>query len=114
MLSLNLMPIFNARGIERPFSFLVKKGFSTHAAHNLLSGSLRSFRLDHIERLCSILVCDPNDLLHWTPQKDENYPADHPLFKLNQLPDNGNIKQTLATMPYKQLKEITLQISGEK
>ncbi|MBK8628480.1 MAG: hypothetical protein IPN86_23875 [Saprospiraceae bacterium] len=34
MLYLNLAPIFAARGIERPYSYLVKAGF-THHTHSI-------------------------------------------------------------------------------
>lgn len=111
MLSLNLKPIFQARGIERPFSFMVKAGISPSSANAILDGSTRTFRLDHIELLCKILICEPNDLLLWTPNKDQQYSNDHPLFNLQQQDSFKDLKQTMATIPYKQLKEITKQIN---
>ena len=111
MLSFNLAPIFRARGIERPFTFLVKAGFSPHSANLVLNNKTRSFKLDHVELLCKILVCEPNDLLLWSPAKDQQYASDHPLFKLKQQENMESMKQTLATVPYKQLKEITQQIN---
>ena len=111
MLSLNLKPIFKARGIERPFSFMVKAGISPASANAILDGSIRSFRLDHIELLCKILICEPNDLLLWAPDKDQQYANDHPLFNLQQQDSLIDMKQTMATIPYKQLKEITKQIN---
>lgn len=111
MLSLNLKPIFKARGIERPFSFMVKAGISPASANAILDGSIRTFRLDHIELLCKILICEPNDLLLWAPNKDQQYSNDHPLFNLQQQDSFKDLKQTMATIPYKQLKEITKQIN---
>ncbi len=112
MLSLNLTPIFKARGIERPFTFLVKAGLSPHSANTVLNSTTKSFRLDHIELLCSTLVCEPNDLLLWTPDEDKQYANDHPLFNLQQQDTANEMKETFATIPYKQLKEITKQING--
>jgi DNA-binding Xre family transcriptional regulator len=112
MLSLNLTPIFKARGIERPFSFLVKAGLSPHSANAVLNSTTKSFRLDHIELLCRTLICEPNDLLLWTPDKDKQYSNDHPLFKLQQQDSSKDMKETMATIPYKQLKEITKQINN--
>ena len=111
MLSLNLKPIFQARGIERPFSFMVKAGISPASANAILDGSVRTFRLDHIELLCKILICEPNDLLLWAPNADQQYANDHPLFNLQQQDSLKDLKQTMATIPYKQLKEITKQIN---
>lgn len=112
MLTLNLAPIFKARGIERPFSFLVKAGLSPHAAHSILNTDTRSFKLDHIELLCNSLVCEPNELLLFTPDKNKQYSSDHPLLKLQQQDGLNDMKETLATLPYKKLKEITKQINN--
>lgn len=51
MLSLNLNQIFKARGIERPYTFLVKAGFTPHSANALLNSKTKTFRLDHIENI---------------------------------------------------------------
>jgi DNA-binding Xre family transcriptional regulator len=112
MLSLNLTPIFKARGIERPFTFLRKIGFPSHTATAILNNTYNSLRLNQIELLCSALVCEPNDLFKWSPDKDKQYPNNHPLFKLQQQINITDIKETLATIPYNQLKEITKQING--
>ncbi len=112
MLTLNLTPIFNARGINRPYSFLVKAGLSPHAANAIVNSETRSFRLDHIELLCRVLVCEPNDLLQYTPGNDQQLPANHPLNNLLQEDNLENMKQTLATMPFKKLKEINKQVNN--
>jgi DNA-binding Xre family transcriptional regulator len=78
MLTLNLAPIFKTRGIERPHAFLVKAGIHSSIASKILSTGTRVFRLDHIELLCSILVCEPNDLLSRTPDRGEMHPPSHP------------------------------------
>ena len=111
MLSLNLIPIFNARGIERPFTFLIKAGMTNNAAHAVLSSKTRHFRLDQIELLCRVLICEPSDIVVYTPEKDHPLPPDHPLNNLKKTETIGDIKQTLATMPFRQLKEITKQIT---
>ena len=107
MLSLNLTPIFKARGIEKPYSFLVKNGFTNFTASNILNSNSRAFRLDHIEMLCSILVCEPNDLLLFTPDKSKQYAPNNPLLKLGSDDSNSHWPDTLATMPFKELKEAT-------
>ena len=107
MLTLNLTPIFKARGIEKPYSFLVKAGLSPHSANSAINSKTRVFRLDHIELLCRILVCEPNDLLAWIPEKGQNYSKDHPLLKLKQEITDNNWQQILAAMPFKELKEVT-------
>mgnify|MGYP000087686876 FL=1 len=114
MLTLNLTPIFKARGIDKPYTFLVKAGLSPHSAHSITNSKTRIFRLDHIELLCSILTCEPNDLLMWTPDKGQQYAQSNPLLKLKQDDLNQNLQETLATMPFKQLKQITETIINSK
>lgn len=114
MLVLNLQPIFSARGIEKPYSFLVKNGFTPHTAHYLLSSQTRQIKLDHIEQLCQILICEPNDLLLWIPEKDSIIQANHPLNILRHNNSQaGNLKQTLSNIPYNQLKQISHKLSNE-
>ncbi len=103
MLYLNLKPIFAARGIDRPFSYLVKAGFTYHTAHNILNGNASSIRFDHLEELCRILVCEPNDIFAWQPDKGVQYPAQNPLTKLKPLPADNRIHQAMTAMPYKDL-----------
>ena len=114
MLTLNLTPIFNARGIEKPFPFLTRNGFSYHTTHNLLNSKSRIFRLDHIEKLCEILICEPNDLLSWTPEKNKVIPETHPLYKLKKDKTKKNIKETLANMSYKEIEELTNKITKQE
>ncbi len=110
MLSYNLASIFKARGIDRPSTFLVKAGLSPSTAHAILNNNTRSFRLDHIELLCRVLVCEPNDLLVFTPDKDKPLPPEHPLNILRETETQNALKETLFTLSFKQLKEITKQI----
>jgi len=110
MLTLHLAPKFEARGIERPFNFLVKAGLPRHSASRLLNTRLRVLRFDHLELLCRILICDPHDLLVFIPEKDQQYTSGHPLFKLKEIEAAGNLYQAIAAMPYQQLKEVTKSI----
>ncbi len=112
MLTLNLTPIFIARGIEKPYSFLTKAGFSPHAANFLVNNKSRVFRLDHIERLCHTLNCEPNDILMWTPDKNIAYPDNYPLKNLIQTDNNQNILETLTKLPYKELKQKAIEINN--
>jgi DNA-binding Xre family transcriptional regulator len=109
MLSFNLEPIFKARGIQKPFSFLIKAGFTPHTAHHIISGDSRSFRLDHIEQLCLVLKCEPNDLLLFSPDKNQHYPENLPLFNLKAEEQRTDLN-VLADIPFKDLKRLTAAI----
>ena len=114
MLVLNLQPIFTARGIEKPYTFLVKNGFTYHSAHYLLNSKTRAIKLDHIEQLCQILLCEPNDLLLWIPDKDTITQPNNPLQKLRNNPGTQrDLKKALSGVPYSQLKEISDKLNNE-
>lgn len=114
MLTLKLNPIFRARGIERPYSFLVKAGLSSHTANVLLNSKTKVFRLAHIEKLCLVLKCEPNDLLIWYPDKNEILPEDHPLAKLKHSEVSAiDLKATLLNMPYSELKSLSSKLAEE-
>ena len=112
MLSLNLAPIFNARGITKPHGFLVRNGFSSFTASRLMNNETYVFRLEHMEKLCEVLVCEPNDLLLFTPNKSKQYAPNHPLLKLTQ-DDSSNWSAAIAAMPFKELKEAANKIIGK-
>ena len=114
MLSLNLTPIFKARGIEKPFTFLVNAGLPKHSATRLINNKPAVLRLDHVELLCRVLLCEPNDLLLFKPEKGQQYAANHPLLKLTQTIPVNNWQQTLAEMPLNQLRQVTKSISDIK
>lgn len=105
MLRYNLRPLFRARGIDRPFTLLVRAGISEASAHRILNSEAGNFKLRHIEILCRILVCQPNDLLVWTPEKDVTYPDDYPLKEL-QIQENNEGIEIFENMPLKKLKEV--------
>ena len=109
MLVLNIGPVCVVRGIQNPFGYLVKSGITRHSASSLLDNTIRSVNLIHLEILCRILVCEPNDLLVWVPVKSDYLPATHPLHKLKSTASKG-ISEVISEIPYKDLKTITKSI----
>ena len=114
MLFINLHPIFKARGIEKPYTFLVKAGISPSSANKLLKYNTFVFRLDHIELLCRVLICEPNDLLIWKPDPAHNLDKNHPLYKLIGQETTEDLQETLSKMSYKELKQTTKTIIEQK
>lgn len=112
MLSLDLKHIFKARGIDKPYTYLVKAGFTPHTASLLCTNSTKVFKLKHIELLCKVLVCEPNDLLSYKATNKDHLPPNHPLLKLQHEEVDQNWRQTLATIPFNKLKELTQKIKN--
>ena len=109
----NLLPIFNARGITQPNKFLIKNGITRNVASKLIKGYSRLIKLDHIEILCRALNCEPNDLFQFNPYIDDTIPKDHPLFNLNHNLGSTDPKKLLNSLPYKQFLEVTKTIEQQ-
>ena len=107
MLNINLNPIFTARNIQRPYTFLVKLGISPTVAHKILNNDTHIFRLDHMNLICSALHCTPNDLLIYTPDKNKSMIETHPLNKLKPQFIENNWQETIKTIPLDKLTEIS-------
>lgn len=114
MLSFNILPIFKARGIDKPYTFLIKAGLSPHIVTRIINNKPQVLRLDHIELLCSLLVCEPNDLLVFIPNKNNKLSDNHPLMKLRYQAPNENWQEIIAEIPFKQLNEMTKAIASKK
>lgn len=114
MLSFNLMPIFKARQIEKPYTFLVKSGIAPHTATRILNGKVKIMRLDHIEILCQVLHCEPSELLVYKPNLDNEISENHPLNKLLPKNDDLSWQETFKTVSLSRLKEIGKIIAEEK
>ncbi len=114
MLTLDLKPICKLRGIDRPYSFLVKAGISPQSATKIVNSNTRVFRLDHIEIICDKLNCTPNDLISWSPDKDSTLPDNHSLTKLKRDKNSFQLMDTLKTIPLEQLNQIASLINQQK
>ena len=114
MLRLNVLPVFSARGIEKPYYHLVKLGLSPLTARNVLNNEATTLSFKHIESLCKLLFCEPSDLFTWIPQKNEFLPENHPLERLKNKATTVDVQQTLSNIPYKQLMEMCGQIKSSQ
>ncbi|MEZ5196706.1 MAG: helix-turn-helix transcriptional regulator [Bacteroidales bacterium] len=114
MINWNIRPVFKARSIEKPYTFLVKAGISPHTATSILNSTSKTLRTTHLEILCEKLNCTPNDLLQWTPNKDNPLPDTHALNRLKHNPAASDIGQKLKSLPLEKLNEIAAFISGQQ
>lgn len=113
MLKYNFDRIFKARGIEKPFTFLKKAGFSDNFATKVKNNRVNRLDLDPMERLCIKLNCTPNDFLEWTPDKKNAVDNDHPLNIIKRSEKVVDITKTLNSVPLGKLEEIEKLIKAQ-
>jgi DNA-binding Xre family transcriptional regulator len=106
MLKYNFERVFKARGIDRPFAYLKRAGFSDSLASKLKNSKVSRLNLDLIERLCLALRCSPNDFMEWQPDKDSTVDNDHPLNVIRRNDKVIDITKTLNSIPLGKLDEV--------
>lgn len=106
MLRFNFERIMKARGIDRPFSFLLKRGYSENTASRIVNNRLEQLNLKTVEKLCTLFNCTPNDLLEWTPGKSEAELESHPLYPLMRRDKVGELTQLINSVPLEKLQQI--------
>jgi DNA-binding Xre family transcriptional regulator len=103
------------RGIDRVFNFLNRNGFSRTTASQIAEGSLRSVKVAHIEKICRLLNCTPNDLFEWKHDAQDDLPAEHALKSLDKEDLKPvNVRALLKDIPVEKLPEIEGLLKGLK
>lgn len=111
MLSYNFERILMARGIDKPFSFFKKAGFSDSFSTRLKNNVVRRVNLSDLEKLCLLLHCTPNDFCEWVPDKGQKLEKDHPLNTLRRSDKVFDLTRTLNSVPLEKLDEVEALIN---
>jgi DNA-binding Xre family transcriptional regulator len=106
MLYLNVKRILDLRGISRPFAHLLNHGFIRSTAHRFVRGDVTQIRLDHLEQLCLLLNCSPNDLFGWRPDKNMKVSENHPLQALGTPKNAPQLSELVKDIPVEKLDKI--------
>jgi DNA-binding Xre family transcriptional regulator len=113
MLQFSIDRVCAARGIPKPYKFLVKNGFLPTTATKLAKGDVEFLRVEYLEKLCSLLNCVPNDLFEWTPDTKSEDRPDHPLYSIRKV-EKLDFAEELKNLPMSKLREIEAIISNMK
>lgn len=113
MLTFNFSRIFKARGIDKPFSYLVKVGYSDNFATRVVNNRIKRLNLDDLEKLCELLQCTPNDLLEWIPESKDVSNNKHPLISIKRSEKVVQLTKILNSVPLDKLDDIETLIKKE-
>ena len=104
MLTFEIKKILKVRGIDEPYRWLVKNGFVPATVHSWLNYQLGYIKPDHLERLCLLLNCTPNDLFDW---REDGKTVVHDTHALRSLTKQKNdIQTTLRELPLDKLEKL--------
>ncbi len=112
MLQLNLRQILSDKGVEKHSNWLVKQGFPRYTALRLLGNHRRLLDMVHLEKLCTVLNCTPNELIAWTPGKDITDIEKHPLKNLVVKQTEFHVGDKLKTLSPKNLEAVKEFMKG--
>ncbi len=116
MLAFNFKKVFHARGIYNIYTTLMEAGFSQRVARNISEDSCKTLLLSHAEKLCTMLNCTPNDLIHFLPGNNQNLSDNHALRKLEpkKLPSLQGLFDNCTLGELEELVEAVKEIRKKK
>jgi DNA-binding Xre family transcriptional regulator len=117
MLVFNINRIMALRGIHQRYGFLVKKGFHRTVAANLANNRAANIKLAHLEKLCRLLNCTPNELFEFKSDANEMFPENHALNKLKREVNVPTVTQIMKEIPVEKLRrveELLLRMKDEE
>ena len=114
MLKLNLPRVFSLRQIASPHLFMVKNGIPRATAWNLLRNSVHTIKNDHLEKICEMLNCQPNDLYEWKPAADTADAENHPLSGLRRAGTSPQIDKLIRELPLDKIQQAEQMLADLK
>ncbi|MBI9060825.1 MAG: helix-turn-helix transcriptional regulator [Marinilabiliaceae bacterium] len=111
MLRYNFERILKAKGIERPYTYLMKNGFTDRIATRVNQNNVKRVDLSTVERLCLLFKCTPNDLMEWIPETTYQEDSSQPLNGLRRTDQVIDIIKALNDAPLDKLSDIEAFIS---
>lgn len=106
MLKLNLTRVLTLRGIDQPYAFLVKRGFSRSIASSLVNNRAVNIKISHIETICRALNCTPNDLFEWQADAAEALGENHSLNSLKREKTPARLSRIVSQIPFDKLGQV--------
>lgn len=114
MLDLDLRRIFKMRGIKITPLYLMNNGFSRTTANLLMNYDIASIKFKHLEKLCRLFHCTPNDLLNWKQsENDAPIADDHPLHALRHERAT-ELSHLIEELPLEKMSEVENFLRGLK
>lgn len=106
MLTLNIKAVMNAREIYNHNAFLCSHGFTYFTASRLLNNKVKSISHTHLEKLCMLLRCTPNDLYVWNGANSMLNNANQPLSQLTAITVKPPTHNVYTNLPLNKVLEL--------
>lgn len=111
MITLNIPRIAWIMGIKRPYSFLVKSGFTPQTAKDLLAGRTKRLDFAHLEKLCRLFNCEPHDLYDYRPDKQVTFAGEDRLAFLAKPQTEASLHSIVEGLSLKEMEVLLAEVS---
>lgn len=71
MIVVRIKEVAKKKGIKTAYQFQKLSGFAPAMASRIYKGEWKRIDVKTLNAICNILGCAPNDILQFTPDKDE-------------------------------------------
>ena len=105
MLIFNLHRVFALRGIENPAAYMVTAGIGRQTANNLLNRQTSVVKIEHVELLCRLLNCTPNDFFDWHGAEN-SLSEKHSLNTLRRVGTAQEMANRMRDIPLDKVEEL--------
>lgn len=112
MITLNIARIAAIKGVQQPYTFLVKHGFTPQMTKSLLSGRSKRLHFGHLEKLCRLFRCEPYDLFDYRPDSGGLQTEHDRLAFLAKPAAPANFQQLIAQLSLKEMEALVADVSN--
>ncbi|TGD58067.1 helix-turn-helix domain-containing protein [Flavobacterium humi] len=106
MLYFNFARIFEIKGINRPFTYLVSLGYSKGYATRIANNQVTQVNAERLERFCRDFNCTPNDIFDYRPYSKKPLPEGHALLSLTKPEITNEVLVKINTLPLEKIQQI--------
>ena len=114
MLRYQFSLVFRQRNVDRPYSFLRRNGFSHNLAHRIAYDKVKKIGVGHIQKLCRLLNCTPNDMMVWGPKKEADRKPNLALNALLRQHKDVDMVSVIRSLPLGELSTLAQLIGNQK
>ena len=111
MITINVRRIARLKGIERPYTFLTKRGFTHHIAKQFIAGSVKRLHFGDLEKLCRVFQCEPYDLYDYQVPSDLVQTSTDPLAFLKKNEPAADIQAIIRSLSLKQMEDLAQEVA---
>jgi DNA-binding Xre family transcriptional regulator len=112
MLTLYINEFLAKKGYRSTAWGLRKIGMPVSAAYKLTGNRVKSVKLEHLELICKVFDCTPNDLLNYQPENKNSISPGHSLLKICKSSGNPTPMELIKQLRPEEIEQARIMLEG--